>query len=50
MLMEFFKNQDIRLLKIFTALGYNVTNTQTITVNQKQVTLTATKTYDGTMC
>ena len=43
-----FQSAGYALTENLAALGYDVTNTQTITVNQKQVSLTATKTYDGT--
>ncbi|MDG1139035.1 MAG: YDG domain-containing protein, partial [Opitutales bacterium] len=42
-----FQVQSYSISENLSALGYNVTNNQTITVNQKQVTLSATKTYDG---
>ena len=43
-----FQETGYSLTENLAALGYDVTNTQTITVNQKEVSLTATKTYDGT--
>ena len=44
-----FQETGYSLTENLAALGYDVTNTQTITVNQKEVSLTATKTYDGTL-
>ena len=43
-----FQEQSYTISENLTALGYLVTNSDTITVTQKEVSLSATKTYDGT--